>query len=254
MSLQSGFWCSPAPERMVPSRNSNQRPISSSRVMICATKLRSLMRCQNASCRRALYLSITDRPNRMSESPVVANIMVSSCRTPILNSAYDLDTGRAELTRAGSVRRDALDLAGAQSDERRNARDQRFVGARARQRETETAQHCAVTVEDRRADSGAARIDLAMRDADSGAPQCSQRAAELIEACAESCCGDLCGVVGEQGFQRASRQVRQNDFRGRAAIERHQPSALVAHRLLRAAAHDLVRAHDTVMEQAAKDR
>src|SRR5262245_46871795 len=151
---------------MVPSRNSNQRPISSSRVMICATKLRSLMRCQNASCRRTLYLSITDRPNRMSESLVVAKSMVSSRRTPMLRSAYDFDSGRAELALARSIKHDALVLACTQGDERRNAADQRFVDARARQRKTEAAEHGAVAVEDRRADAGAAGIDLAMRDAD----------------------------------------------------------------------------------------
>src|SRR5215475_5508216 len=206
ISLQSGCACSPAPERIVPSRNSNQRPISSSRVMICATKLRSLMRFQNASCRRALYLSISDRPNRMSESLVVASIMVSSCRTPILNSANDLDAGRAQLARARSVRHNALDLACTQGDERRNAANQRFVNACAWLRKTEAAQHSAIAVEDRRADAGAAGIDLAMCDADAGAPEARERAAELIEAPAEPCCCNLVGVVGEQRFQRAGRQ------------------------------------------------
>src|SRR5262245_51053646 len=253
MSLQSGFGCSPAPELIVPSRNSNQRPISSSRVMICATKLRSVMRFQNASCRRALYLSISDRPNRMSESLVVASIMVSSCRTPILNSANDLDAGRAQLARARSVRHNALDLACTQGDERRNAANQRFVNACAWLRKTEAAQHSAIAVEDRRADTGAAGIDLAMCDADAGAPEARERAAELIEAPAEPCCCNLVGVVGEQRFQGAGRQVRQDDLGGGAAIERHRPPALVAHRLLRAAAHDLVHAHDAIMEQAAQD-
>jgi len=64
---------------------------------------------------------------------------------------------------------------------------------------------------------------------------------------------DLGGVVRQQGLQGASGQMRQDDLRGGAAVERHQPSALVAHWLLRAAAHDLVRAHDAVMKQTAQD-
>src|SRR5262249_27982179 len=158
---------------------------------------RSLMRFQNASCRRALYLSISDRPSRMSESLVVANIMVSSRRTPVLNSANDFDAGRAQLARARSIRHNALDLACTQGDERRNAANQRFVNARARQRKTEAAQHRAIAIEDRRADAGASGIDLAMGDADAGALQPDQRAAELVEALAEPCGCNLVGVVGE---------------------------------------------------------
>src|SRR5262245_8233804 len=182
ISLQSGFACSPAPERMVPSRNSNHRPISSSRVMICATKLRSFTRFQNASCRRALYLSSSDRPNRMSESLVVASSMVSSRSDFDQCLACDLDPGRAQIARARSIRHDALDLACAQGHERCNARNKCLVDARARQRQTEAAQHRAVAVEDRRTDAGAAVIDLAMGNPDARAPDRGQRAAELVEA------------------------------------------------------------------------
>jgi hypothetical protein len=51
ISLQSGLGCRPARERILPSLNSNQRPHSSSRAMICATKLRSFSRLRNDACR-----------------------------------------------------------------------------------------------------------------------------------------------------------------------------------------------------------
>ncbi len=83
ISLQSGAGCRPAPERILPSLNSNQRPHSSSRAMICAVKLRSFSRLRNDSCRQRWTFSITDRPNRMSESLMVGNVMASSLWTPL---------------------------------------------------------------------------------------------------------------------------------------------------------------------------
>ena len=82
ISLQSGAGCSPAPERMTPSLNSNQRPHSSSRAMICAVKLRSLSRLRNDSCRQRWKRSITNSPYRMAESLMVWNVMASSLGTP----------------------------------------------------------------------------------------------------------------------------------------------------------------------------
>ncbi len=127
----------------------------------------------------------------MSESLVVAKhhgVLLSDSGWRL---ACDSETGRAEPARARSIGHDALDLARARGGERRNARDQRLVGARARQRKTEAAQYGAVAVEDRRTDADAAGIDLAMRHADAGSPQVSERAAELIEAVAEPGRGDL---------------------------------------------------------------
>ena len=83
ISLQSGAGCRPAPERMLPSLNSNQRPHSSSRAMIWAVKLRSRSRLRNDACRARWIFSITDRPNRMSESLMVAKVMASSLGTPL---------------------------------------------------------------------------------------------------------------------------------------------------------------------------
>ena len=46
-SVMSGLACSPRRDVILPSRISNQRPISSSRVLIWATRLRSFRRSRN---------------------------------------------------------------------------------------------------------------------------------------------------------------------------------------------------------------
>ena len=51
-SVISGFGCCPAPERILPSRTSIQRPVPSSRALSCATKLRSFKRAANSGCRQ----------------------------------------------------------------------------------------------------------------------------------------------------------------------------------------------------------
>ena len=48
--------------------------------------------------------------------------------------------------------------------------------------------------------------------------------------------------------------MRQDDLGSCTAEERHQPSALIADRLLRPAPDDLVHAHDPVVEQPAQQR
>ena len=64
------------PSVTTPSWNSNQRPISSSRAMICATRLRSFSRARNAGCRRA-GISACGQAEQDGESLMVAKVMVS---------------------------------------------------------------------------------------------------------------------------------------------------------------------------------
>src|SRR5688572_7042649 len=109
--------------------------------------------------------------------------------------------GRAWLTGARSGGHDAFDLARARRGERLQQLDQRFVDARARQREAQAPEHRVVAVEDRRSDADAAGIDLAVRDADAGPPQHRERVAEIVGILAEAGRGNLGGVVREQGFQ-----------------------------------------------------
>src|SRR6266700_5101109 len=78
ISLQSGFGCKPAREAMLPSLNSNQRPVSSSRAMIWATKLRSFRRARKRGWRNALNLRSCPKPNRMSESLTVEKVITPS--------------------------------------------------------------------------------------------------------------------------------------------------------------------------------
>src|SRR3974390_1848054 len=67
-SVMSGRGCGPAPDVMRPSLISIQRPTSSSRALICATKLRSFSRAAKAGYLHAANFSITDRPKRMIEN------------------------------------------------------------------------------------------------------------------------------------------------------------------------------------------
>src|ERR1700692_2858740 len=78
ISLMSGFSCSPEPVVITPSLNAYQRPISSSRVMICATRLCSFTRALNFGCRRAACLRSCAAPNRMIGNLSLANAIVSS--------------------------------------------------------------------------------------------------------------------------------------------------------------------------------
>ena len=122
----------------------------------------------------------------MSESLMVAKVMASSLSDSVSVLACDLDSGRAWLTGARSIGHDAFDLARARRGERLEALDQRFVGARARQREAQAPEHRVVAIEDRRADADAAGIDLAVGDADAGAPQRRERVAEIVDVLAEA--------------------------------------------------------------------
>ncbi len=80
VSLMSGLGCRPAPVVILPSLNANQRPVSSSRAMIWATRSRSLTRARKAAWRNAWSLSSRAKPNRMSESLMVEKVMASSRR------------------------------------------------------------------------------------------------------------------------------------------------------------------------------
>ena len=95
-------------------------------------------------------------------------------------------------------------------------------------------------------------IDLAAADAAAGPPDGGEAAAELLEPAPSPAPAISAGMVREQGLQGAGRQMRQDDLRGGAAVERHQAAALIAHRLLRPSAHDLMHAHDPVVEQPAQ--
>src|SRR5262245_44480124 len=100
--------------------------------------------------------------------------------------ACDFDSGRAWLGGARPFRHDAFDCARAFGGERLEPLDQRVVGARLVQREAQASEHGVLTVENRRADADAAVIDLAARDADTGAPQNGKRVAEIVEILAEA--------------------------------------------------------------------
>src|SRR5580704_15753176 len=78
ISLMSGFWCSPAPVVITPSLKAYQRAISSSRVMICATRLCSFTRALNFGCHLAACLRSCAAPNRMMGNVSLANAIVSS--------------------------------------------------------------------------------------------------------------------------------------------------------------------------------
>ena len=71
-SVMSGFAWRPAPEVTLPPRTSNQRPTSSSRAMICATRFRSASRARNFAWRRAYFIAWA-KPHRTAENFVVAS-------------------------------------------------------------------------------------------------------------------------------------------------------------------------------------
>src|SRR5207248_5647118 len=76
-SVTSASARSPPPEVSLPSRIAYQRPISSSRALSCATRLRSLSRARNAGYRQAAYLRSCAIPHRMIWN-FIAESMVSS--------------------------------------------------------------------------------------------------------------------------------------------------------------------------------
>src|SRR5215510_8602479 len=84
-SVTSGAGCRPRRDLTRPSRNSNQRPVPSSRALICATRLRSRRRAAKAGCRRRASFSACARPNKMTGKVAVANGMVSS-RIPMAHA------------------------------------------------------------------------------------------------------------------------------------------------------------------------
>src|SRR5260370_514551 len=67
----------PLPDVTLPSRIAYQRPISSSRALSCATRLRSLRRARKAGCRQAAYTRSCAIPHRMILN-FIAESMVSS--------------------------------------------------------------------------------------------------------------------------------------------------------------------------------
>src|SRR2546423_6500333 len=88
-SVTSASARSPPPEVTLPSRIAYQRPISSSRALSCATRLRSLSRARNAGCRQATYQRSCAIPHRMIRN-FIAESMVSSspaCAEDVLVSA-----------------------------------------------------------------------------------------------------------------------------------------------------------------------
>src|SRR5260221_9155775 len=76
-SVTSASARSPVPDVTLPSRIAIQRPISSSRALSCATRLRSLRRARKAGCRQAAYTRSCAIPHRMILK-FIAEIMVSS--------------------------------------------------------------------------------------------------------------------------------------------------------------------------------
>src|SRR5215831_8473032 len=170
-SVMSGLACCPARDVSRPSRIANQRPVSSSRALIWATRLRSLSRSRKAGCRRAASLSACARPHRMTENFTVAMVMgfltvffsppkpdgafswllrehdlvrkpVPTFRDHALSC--DLHARRARLARRGLVIHGALDLARAGAGQRGEPPDQDVIGARGRQHEAQAAEHRAV--------------------------------------------------------------------------------------------------------------
>ena len=117
ISLMSGFSCSPAPVVISPSLNAYQRPISSSRVMICATRLCSFTRALNFGCRLAACLRSCAAPNRMTGNLSLANAMVPPGRLDPLSC--DLYAGRTWLAGRRSEIHRPLDLACARDGQRR---------------------------------------------------------------------------------------------------------------------------------------
>src|SRR5579863_8251716 len=74
----SGFSCNPARDVIAPCLNSIQRPTSSSRAMIWATKVCSFARALKSGCRRAARLRSCAAPNRMIGNLSLASAMGSS--------------------------------------------------------------------------------------------------------------------------------------------------------------------------------
>src|SRR5271169_5670784 len=74
-SVMSGSAWSPAPDRTLPSRTSNQRPTSSSRALIWAMRLRSHRRSRNFGwCHAAIFIACA-KPHRTTENLPVAMLM-----------------------------------------------------------------------------------------------------------------------------------------------------------------------------------
>src|SRR5580704_4491062 len=215
ISLMSGLGCRPAPVVMRPSLIWNQRPVSSSRAMICATRSRSLSRARKTAWRNAWNFSSAARPNRMSESLMVEKVMSSSRELGAIGSALsrfcNLEAGRARLAQRRSGAHGPLDFTRARDRQWREPSHQRLVGMRCRQHEAEAAQNRAIAVENRRRDAHTAGIDLTAAHAESAAPNGSKAAPELLPAEPEAGLRDLARMVGEQGLEGAPRQVRQDD-------------------------------------------
>ena len=68
----------PRPELILPSRIEIQRPIPSSRALICATRLRCLSQAAKAGCLRPVNLSPTGKKKRMMENFNRENIVPAS--------------------------------------------------------------------------------------------------------------------------------------------------------------------------------
>src|SRR5713101_4917861 len=77
-SVTSASARSPLPELTMPSRIAYQRPISSSRALSCATRLRSLSRARKAGCRQAEYLRSCANPHRMIWNFIAESMIISS--------------------------------------------------------------------------------------------------------------------------------------------------------------------------------
>src|SRR5262249_25013018 len=177
-SVTSASLRSPEPERTRPSRISNQRPTSSSRALIWATRFRSLSRAAKAGWRQAESFSSHDSPHRMSENFVVAMpILASIGMRPIGHHRLSCDL---HPRRAGDILRrprlhTTFDLPRARDRQRNQPANEPLVSARLRQRKAEAAENALIPVEDRRRDADTARIDLAVRHAGAGAPQGGER-------------------------------------------------------------------------------
>src|SRR5437899_7025345 len=100
-SVMSGALWNPARDLTLPLRTSNQRPTSSSRALICATRLRSHRRWRNFSCRRACSFINCAKLHRMAENFAVATLMglllaadpekLPTCRVPSRCRARPID-------------------------------------------------------------------------------------------------------------------------------------------------------------------
>src|SRR5215472_16257588 len=84
-SVTSASARKPLPDVTLPSRIAYQRPISSSRALSCATRLRSFRRARKAGCRQAAYARSCAIPHRMILNFIAESMVSSSPACPPLS-------------------------------------------------------------------------------------------------------------------------------------------------------------------------